>query len=97
MDPSGPDRREKASGKSWSKDLGPFLTLGLQLAASVVVCFFLGRWLDGVFHTEPWLMLAGLLFGTVAGLYNFLKAAVTAGKKADREAADRKKDADGAH
>lgn len=64
---------------------GPYLTLGLQLALTVVVFFFLGRWLDGKFGTDPWLMLAGLALGVAGGLTSFLKKAVELGKEEDRE------------
>lgn len=71
---------------------GPYLTLGLQLALSVVAFFFLGRWLDGKFGTDPWLMLAGLVVGTGGGLTSFLIRAVAFGKEEDREAAEQKKE-----
>ncbi|HMK39300.1 MAG TPA: AtpZ/AtpI family protein [Bacteroidota bacterium] len=71
---------------------GPYLTLGLQLAITVVVFFFLGRWLDGKFGTEPWLMLAGLAVGVTGGLTGFLMKAFALGKEEDREEAERKKE-----
>jgi hypothetical protein len=42
-------RRLRELGVNVTKDFGPFLTLGLQLAISVVVFFFIGYWLDGKF------------------------------------------------
>jgi len=78
------------SGRPWSKDVGPFLTMGIQLALTVVVCFFLGRWLDGFFNTAPWLMIAGLLLGIAGGFISFFRSAIQAGKEQDREAAERK-------
>lgn len=71
---------------------GPYLTLGLQLALSVVAFFFLGRWLDGKFGTDPWLMLAGLVVGTGGGLTAFLVRAVAFGREEDRETAQQKKE-----
>ena len=64
---------------------GPYLTLGLQLALTVVVFFFLGRWLDGTFGTAPWLMLAGLAIGVAGGLTAFLVKAFAFGREEDRE------------
>ena len=49
------------------------LTAGIQLAASVVLMLFVGRWADGKFGTTPWLMLAGMFFGLAAGLFQFLR------------------------
>ncbi|MGC8488113.1 MAG: AtpZ/AtpI family protein [Clostridia bacterium] len=31
--------------------------------------FFLGRWLDGVFHTTPWLTVSGILLGCAGGFW----------------------------
>ena len=49
---------------------------GIQLAISVVVMFFAGRWADDKFNTSPWLLIGGVLFGVGAGLYNFIKTAI---------------------
>ena len=80
------------SGKHWISDFAPFLTLGLQLAISVVAFFFLGRWLDSVFNSAPWLMIGGLVLGTVGGFVNFFRTAVSLGKKEDLEAREEKKE-----
>ena len=66
---------------------GPLLEAGVQMAVSVVVMFFLGRWLDGKFNTDPWLMVVGSMVGVGAGLYSFIRTALNA-DKADK----RKKD-----
>ncbi len=52
---------------------GPLFGLGIQLAAAVVVMFFVGRWLDGRWGTTPWMMLAGIMVGAAAGFYQFIK------------------------
>jgi len=74
------------TSRDWKSALGPYLTLGIQLALSVVVFFFLGRWLDQKFGTDPWLMIAGLVLGTVGGFIKFLTTAISLGKEADAEA-----------
>lgn len=79
--PAG-DRTRRLDGAA------PFLTLGLQLAAAVVAFFFLGRWLDGLWGTGPWLMITGLAIGTAGGLTKFFHEAIALGKKADDEARD---------
>ncbi len=75
-----------AATRNWRTSLGPFLTLGIQLALSVVVFFFLGRWLDGKFGTGPWLMIAGLGLGISGGFFKFFRTAISLGKEADEEA-----------
>ena len=83
--PDGPAPRGRAYGS--------FMTLGLQLAIGIVAFVFLGRWLDGKFGTDPWLMLTGLVLGAAGGLTAFIKQALDLGKQVDREAEERKKEA----
>jgi F0F1-type ATP synthase assembly protein I len=45
--------------------------LGVQLAATIVIFFFIGYWLDGVFDTKPILMLIFTFLGFGGAFYNF--------------------------
>lgn len=74
--PGNPERR-------WIADFAPYLTIGMQLAFAVLGFFFLGRWLDGVFGTAPWLMITGLVFGTTGGFIAFFRSAISMAKKED--------------
>ncbi|TLY31010.1 MAG: AtpZ/AtpI family protein [Ignavibacteria bacterium] len=78
-----PDREKRNSGfANYGKSLrsvGPIIGSGIQLATSVVLMFFLGRWADEKFHTAPWLLIAGIFFGVGAGLYSFIKTAMSVG------------------
>ncbi|MBI4534767.1 MAG: AtpZ/AtpI family protein [Ignavibacteriae bacterium] len=67
------------------RQVGSFLTLGLQLALSVVFFFFVGYWLDGKLGTSPWGSIIGAVVGVTGGLIKFLKDAVALGKKADED------------
>jgi ATP synthase protein I len=49
------------------RGVGVAAALSAQLIVSVVLGFLLGRWLDGMFHTGPWLTIVGVLVGIVAG------------------------------
>ncbi len=69
------------SGRKWIAEFGPFLTIGMQLAFAVVGFFFLGRWLDDVFDTAPWLMILGLILGTTGGFVSFFRSAILMAKK----------------
>lgn len=62
-------------------------SVGLELGISVLIGVLAGLWADGRWGTTPWLMLAGLVVGLVAGFRAVLRAV----RRADR--ADR---ADGA-
>ena len=44
-----------------------YSSMGLELGLSVVVGFWLGSWMDGVFDTAPWLLFVFGLAGIVAG------------------------------
>ena len=68
----------------------PFLTLGIQLALSIVVFFFLGKWLDSRFNTSPWLMFGGLLIGGVGGMIKFITSVMKLGHQQDALDAERK-------
>jgi F0F1-type ATP synthase assembly protein I len=58
------------------KDFLLAASLGLEIAIAVFLGSGLGYWLDGVFKTAPWLMVAGLVLGALAGLWNAYKLAV---------------------
>jgi F0F1-type ATP synthase assembly protein I len=80
--------------KKWGTELGPFLTLGLQLAASVVAFFFLGRWLDEKFSTGPWLMIIGAVLGIAGALISFIRKVTELGRKQDEEAMRERRERD---
>jgi F0F1-type ATP synthase assembly protein I len=53
-------------------------TIGLELALSIALGYFGGRWLDGKLGTEPWLRWIGLALGLAAGarsLYRVVRRA----------------------
>ena len=56
------------------KDYAPYLGLGVQLAASIIIMVFIGIWLDGKFNTSPFLTLLFSVLGIAAGMYNFIKS-----------------------
>lgn len=78
-------RKDSTSGlKTFTqlyRDAAPYLALGVQLAATVVITFYAGKWADGLLGTSPWLMILGLILGAAAGLYNFFKTVIDLGKK----------------
>ncbi|MFA3782940.1 AtpZ/AtpI family protein [Melioribacteraceae bacterium 4301-Me] len=63
------------------KQLGPYLGLGTQLAATIILMFFLGRWLDEKFNTSPILMIVFSFLGGFAGIYNFVKTVLKLNEK----------------
>ena len=73
------DSSEKISNTY--KEIGPYLGLGTQLAATIVLMFFLGRWLDSLLKTTPVLMILFSFFGGFAGIYNFIKTVLQLNEK----------------
>lgn len=63
------------------RSAGPYLGLGTQLAATIIIMFFLGRWLDGEFNTSPILLLVFSFIGGFAGIYNFIKTVINLNNK----------------
>ncbi len=50
------------------KTLGLIMSAGMTMAASVLIGYLAGSWLDKFFGTTPWLTLIMFLLGTAAGL-----------------------------
>ncbi len=73
------------------KSAGPLLTAGIQLAVSVVIMMFVGRWLDDRLGWTPWLMMTGIFFGLGAGMYQLIRTVLAIGRQ---EAEDKAKHED---
>lgn len=62
------------------KDRHPFKAMALtslivsQLAGSILVGIFAGRWLDHQWGTDPIFLIVGLLIGLAAGVYSMLRS-----------------------
>ena len=65
------------------KDIGPYIGLGTQLAATIILMFFLGKWLDEKFELSPVLTISFSFFGGFAGIYNVIKTALNINKKSN--------------
>jgi F0F1-type ATP synthase assembly protein I len=63
------------------REIGPYLGLGTQLAASIILMFFLGKWLDEQFGTYPILMIIFSFLGGFAGIYNVIKSTINLNEK----------------
>jgi ATP synthase protein I len=63
------------------KEIGPYLGLGTQLAATIVLMFFVGRWLDGKFNISPILSIVFSFLGGFAAIYNFIKTVLKLNEK----------------
>ena len=66
-------------------EVGPYLGLGFQLAASIILMFFLGWWLDKQLGTDPALTIIFSFLGGFAGIYAVIKAVLELNKKKKSE------------
>ena len=60
------DPRKKDSDPSGLRSAGMLLAIPSLLIVAPLMGFFLGRWLDRRFATDPWFMIAGVILGFVA-------------------------------
>jgi ATP synthase protein I len=91
MTPDGTSPEDKRLAIPGLRILGPYLTMGMELAIAVVGMFLIGRWLDSVWGTEPWLMVVGLAIGVTGGFIRFFRKAIDLGKEEDETTAEEKK------
>lgn len=62
-------------------------SIGLAFPIAIVIGYFFGQWLDGMFGTAPWMMAIFTIFGIVAGFLNALRTAIRIGREEDQESA----------
>ena len=53
--------------------LGDSAGLAFQFAISVIVCVYVGQWLDTKLGTAPWLLIIGVFFGAVLSFYSMYR------------------------
>jgi len=68
-----PDLKHNEGPVSTLGKIGPYLSIGLELALFLLVFIFIGRYLDRMYGTEPWLMIAGAALGFVGGFYSLFR------------------------
>jgi ATP synthase protein I len=78
------DGRAAINGKRFYRTLSAS-SVGLELGLSVVFGVLFGRWLDGKLGTAPWLMIAFLALGLVAGFRSMLRAVHRLDREAEAE------------
>jgi len=70
-----PEQPRDDNAKGWARalrDAGPYLSLGVTLAASIGLGLLLGYWIDGKLGTRPIFFLIGAVLGLLtAGVYFF--------------------------
>jgi len=62
--------------RGYMRATGSYATVGLEIVFSIVFGFLLGRWLDGKFGTEPYLLYLGVVLGLVTAVRFVWRAAM---------------------
>lgn len=66
----GLDQKNPKQRKKQLNDYGRYVTLGIQMAAAILILTWLGRKGDAFFNLkQPWLTIAGAISGIAAGMY----------------------------
>ena len=47
--------------------------IGIQMALTMIICWWIGSKVDGWMDVEPWGSLVGIFFGMFVGMYNLIK------------------------
>ena len=68
--------------------------VGIQFPVAMALGYFWGKWMDGVFGTEPWLTIIFSILGIIAGFVNLFRITLATGLK-EEQLAKEDQDADG--
>lgn len=67
------------------KGVGTYGTLGLDMAVSIALGLWVGRWADNKLHSSPWLLMVGLFLGIAVGFNLLWKAVRKMQQETERE------------
>lgn len=76
--PGAKPGKRLASGVQMWVQAEKMVQIALVLPCAVVIGWGLGAWLGGRLH-QPWMVLAGILLGSVSGLTGAIRLALAAG------------------
>ena len=75
------ERRQRTAAQF--RRIADVSSIGLAFPIAILIGYFFGRWLDGVFGTAPWLMATFSVFGIAAGFLNAIRTALRVGREED--------------
>jgi len=68
--------------------------VGIQFPVAMALGYFWGKWMDGIFGTEPWLTIIFSILGIIAGFVNLFRITLATGLK-EEQLAKEDENADG--
>jgi F0F1-type ATP synthase assembly protein I len=83
------DKGKKGNAVEIYRDFAPYLTMGFQLAAAVLIFFFIGLWIDGRYGIDPWGKIGGIILGSTGGFIKFFVTVNRMSKKEETQKHDR--------
>jgi len=87
---SGQKPRSKSStGLQSLVEAEKLMQIALVLPSGVVIGWLAGAWLDSRLH-QKWIVMVGIVLGSIAGLVSAIRMALAAGGGPKPEASDRK-------
>jgi F0F1-type ATP synthase assembly protein I len=88
------DKKKKVEIQGTYREYGPYLTLGFQLAAAVVLFFLIGHWIDNRYGIEPVGKLVGVLIGSIGGFVKFFKSVASLTADKEKQLGNKKRNED---
>jgi len=71
--------------------------VGIQFPVAMAIGYFWGKWMDGVFGTEPWMTIVFSICGIIAGFVNLVRITIATGKQEELLAQQKQDNDDGAN
>lgn len=65
--------------------IGPYVSVGIQFAATILLFVSIGWWLDDTFTTTPLFLLLGTLLGAGGGFYKLYRTLMDLDERRKRE------------
>ncbi len=76
-------RERGGRGGAEFRRIADISSIGLAFPIAILIGFFFGRWLDGIFGTPPWLMIVFSVMGIAAGFLNAIRTGLRVGREED--------------
>ena len=73
--PRAPDSDERTKEWREKREAAKASAIGIQFVVSIALGALGGKWLDGKFGTAPWLLLTGVVFGSIAAFRDLYRIA----------------------
>ena len=70
--------------------------VGIQFPIAMALGYFWGKWMDGLFGTEPWLTIVFSICGIIAGFVNLVRITIATGRQEEMLAKEREESDDDA-